>query len=168
DMRWRAGLRYANVFFDSRADQPVAQAAVGGGIQNKRVSNSYAGIGPHAGLDLSRPFGSSGFSFVAQSEFALLAGRIRQQFEAVSTATGPDGQPLVGATSIASSQGAPVLGVRAGVSWHPPRFSHTSFYLGYVYEHWWDVGVISNANNLNGTFGDLSDQGIVVRASFDF
>ena len=52
-MKWRIGLRYADVFFDSRADEPLAAAAAGSGIFERSISNNFWGIGPHATLELN-------------------------------------------------------------------------------------------------------------------
>ena len=41
---------------------------------------------------------------------------------------------------------------------------HSSLFLGYVYEYWWDIGRIS----ATGSVGQMSDQGIMFRASYNF
>jgi hypothetical protein len=163
DMRWRLGLRYAYVYFDSRADVPPDLAAVTG-VERVRTTNSYVGIGPHSGVELSRRFGASGLAFVARGEFTLLVGRIRQQFIEETTAPGPDGRPLAGSTAASSSEGVPVLGLQAGFSWQPPRYPHARLYLGYQYEYWWEVGILNNI----GTFGEVADQGFILRAEFNY
>jgi hypothetical protein len=168
DMRWRIGLRYADVYFDSRALEGFGLASLGSGVDDTRVSNSYWGIGPHSGLELSRRIGSGGLSFVGRSEFSLLVGRIRQQFREQSTTSGPDGQPLVSLVSAASSQGVPVLEGEVGFSWQPRRFPNSHLFVGYEYEYWFSVGELSNINNLGGTTGTVSDQGFVLRAQIDF
>jgi hypothetical protein len=168
-MHWRVGLRYAYVYFDAQADQPFDLAAsAGSGVFQARTTNSYVGIGPHSGLDLWRRFGTNGLAFGVQSEFSLLAGRIRQQFLEGTTTRGPDGQPLVGALSVGSSQAVPVLAVQAGFRWQPPSYPNTQLYLGYRYEYWWEVGLLNNLNNIQGTFGEVADQGFVLRAEFNF
>jgi hypothetical protein len=168
DMRWRFGLRYADVYFDSRGDEGFALAAAGSGVYETRVTNSYVGIGPHAGVDLSRRFGPSGLAFVTKADFTILVGRIRQQFIERTTAFGPGGQPLVGDLSVSSSQGVPVLNVQAGFSWQPPQCPQANFFLGYQYEYWWEVGMLDQLNNGSGTFGEVIDQGFVLRAEFNF
>jgi hypothetical protein len=168
DMRWRLGLRYAYVYFDSRADEAFDLAAAGSGVFRTRTTNSYVGLGPHTGLELARQLGPSGLSFVAKGEFSLLVGRIRQQFLETTTTLGADGRPLVGALSVSDSQGVPVLGVQAGLSWQPPRYPSVQLFLGYQYEYWWCVGLLSNINNLAGTFGEVADQGFVLRAEFNY
>jgi hypothetical protein len=168
DMHWRVGVRYASVYFDSRADQPFDLAAAGSGIFRTRTTNSYVGIGPHSGVDVWRRFGATGLAFGVQSEFSLLVGRIRQQFIEETTTLGPAGQPLAGALSVGSSQAVPVLAVQAGVRWQPPRYPHAHLFLGYQYEYWWEVGLLNNLNNIQGTFGEVADQGFILRAEFNF
>jgi hypothetical protein len=168
NMRWRAGLRYADVYFDSRAEEAFALAAAGSGVFQTRTTDSFVGIGPHGAVELSRCFGPSGLAFVTKADFALLVGRIRQQFIERTTTLGPDGQPLAGALSVSDSVGVPVLNVQAGLGWRPPRYPRAAFFLGYQYEYWWEVGLLSNINNLGGTFGEVADQGFVLRAEFNF
>jgi hypothetical protein len=168
DMRWRVGLRYADVFFDSRAEEAFALAAAGSGIFQTRTSNSFVGFGPHAGVELARPLGCGGLAFVTSADFALLVGRVRQQFVEHTTTPGADGQPLVGSVSASDSQGVPVLEVRAGLSWLPPRCPGAALFLGYRYEYWWDVGTLNNINNQGGTFGEVADQGVVLRMEYNF
>jgi hypothetical protein len=168
EMRWRLGLRYAYVYFDSRADEAFEAAAAGSGVFQTRVTNSFVGFGPHAGVDLSRRFGTCGLAFVTKADFALLVGHIRQQFSERTTTIGPDGQPLVGALGASDSQGVPVLEVQAGLSWQPPRYPCATFFLGYRYEYWWEVGMLDSLNNGAGTFGEIFDQGVVLRAEFNF
>jgi hypothetical protein len=168
DMRWRVGLRYAYVYFDSLAYEGFDAAAAGNGIFETRVTNSYVGIGPHAGVDLARRFGTNGLAFVAKLDGAMMFGRIRQQFFEHTTNLGADGQPLVGSLSDSSSQGVPVLQVQAGLSWQPPSFPCANFFIGYRYEYWWEVGMLDTLNNNTGTFGEIYDQGVVLRAEFNF
>jgi hypothetical protein len=169
DMRWHVGLRYSYVYFDSQSDEAFAAAAAGSGIYEARTTNSFVGIGPHAGVDLSRNFGCGcGLGFVAKADFAMLFGRVRQQFIEHTTTPGADGQPLVGEVSASDSVGVPVLTLQAGLGWKPPNYPRANFFLGYQYEYWWEVGLLANINNGGGTFGELSDQGFVLRAEFNF
>jgi hypothetical protein len=162
DMRWRLGLRYAYVYFDSRAGELPDLAA--GGVSRVRTTNSYVGIGPHSGLELSRRLGASGLAFVAKGEFSFLVGRIRQQFIEETATPGPDGRPLAGATDASSSEGVPVLGLQAGLRWDLARYPRCRLYLGYQYEYWWEVGLL----NKIGTFGEVADQGFILRAEFNY
>jgi hypothetical protein len=167
NMRWWVGLRYAYVYFDSRAEEPFDLAAATSGVFLTRVTDSFVGIGPHAGFEVSREFGSTGLSLVGKADFALLVGRVRQQFFEHTTTTGANGQPLVGFASYADSQGVPVLEVQAGVAWQAPRFPQARFFLGYRYEYWWEVGRVDDAP-IEGSFGEIIDQGFVLRAEINF
>ena len=54
-MKWRLGLRTADMAFDSRADEPLAATApAGSGFYERSVSDHFWGIGPHASVELSR------------------------------------------------------------------------------------------------------------------
>jgi hypothetical protein len=171
-MKWRFGLRYANVFFDSQAAESVAAAAAGSGIFETTVSNHYWGIGPHAGLELTRDFENSGLALVGSVEGATLLGRLQQRFFEASTSLGPTGQLLTGSTRQTGSQSVPIINVFLGLRWEPtfansnhavgsPRF-HAD--LGLVYEYWWNVG----RDSATTSRGELSDQGVIVRAEFNF
>lgn len=168
DMRWRVGLRYAYVYFDSQSDESFAAAAAGSGVYEARTTDSFVGLGPHAGVDLSGRLCPCGLSFVAKADFAMLFGRVRQQYFEHTTTLGADGQPLAGYVSDSDSVGVPVLTLQAGLGWKPPSYPRANFFVGYLYEYWWEVGLLNNINNLGGTFGEISDQGFVLRAEFNF
>ena len=55
-MKWRAGGRFASVFFDSLAS---------GDILEQRVSNDFIGGGPHVGVDFWRSLNCPGLAFCA-------------------------------------------------------------------------------------------------------
>ena len=164
DMKWRLGLRVAFVYFDSTADEPFDVAAAGSGVFEQRVSNSYWGIGPHAGVELARRLDGTGLALVGRVDFTDLLGRMRQGFFEKSTTLDTNGMPLTGETRVSGSQDVPILNLRLGVSWTPPAYRAVEFFVGYQYEHWWNVGKISTA----GTAAELSDQGVVVRAEITF
>lgn len=164
DMRWRFGVRYANVFYDSRATEPLALAAAGSGIFDRYVSNRYVGAGPHVALDLARRFEGTGLAIFGRADFTTLVGRIRQQFSETSVLTDAAGLPLVGSSSQSTSQAAPVMNIQAGVRWQPPACRCASFFAGYQYEKWWDVGRLGPGD----TGGEIEDQGVVLQATFNF
>jgi hypothetical protein len=163
-MKWRFGLRYANVFFDSRAEESVATATAGSGIFETRVSNRYWGIGPHAGLELTRGFENSGLALVGSIDGAILLGRISQNFFEATTSVGTTGQLLSGNTRESGSQSVPIINVFLGLRWQPPAIPRFHADLGFVYEYWWNVG----RDSATTSRGELSDQGVMVRAEFNF
>ncbi len=165
DMTWRFGHRYADVYFDSRADEAFAAAAAGSGVFERRVSDSFWGFGPHSGVDVDRCVKGTGLSFFASGDFWIDLGRIRQSFNEVTTTLGPGGLPTTEATTGSSSQAVPVLNLQAGLRWRPPDYPNWEFFLGYEYEYWWNVGRFSATPDSRG---ELSDQGVVLRAAFNF
>lgn len=164
DMKWSVGVRLLYVFFDSRADESPDLAAAGSTIFEQRESNWYAGFGPHVGLELDRQIDGTGLSFVVRGDGAIYLGRLRQGFFEQSTALGPNGVPLGGEMTTPVSQAVPALGVFVGLRWQPPRWQGANLYLGYQYEHWWDVG----KNNSTLSSGELNVQGIFLRAEWNF
>jgi hypothetical protein len=164
EMKWRFGLRWANVYFDSRAVEPFDAAAAGSGVFEQRSSNSYWGIGPHAGLELSRRFQDSGLSLIGKVDGATLLGRIRQGFFETSTTAGPDGQLLTGTTRESGSQSVPMLNTFVGLRWDPPRNHKVHVLLGYEYEYWWNVG----RDSATASRAAMFDQGVLLRAEFNY
>jgi hypothetical protein len=164
DMKWHLGVRLVYLYFDSRADEPFDLAAAGSGVFEQRTTNSYWGIGPNAGLELARRVDGTGLSFVGRVDCATVLGRIRQGFFETSTTTGPGGQFLSGETRISGSQDVPLVNVQVGLSWNPPIRPCTQLFLGYNYEHWWNIGKVSNF----GTAGELTDQGLLLRLAINF
>ena len=158
EMRWSLGVRLAYVFWDSQATEPFGTAAAGSGVFLTRDSNRYVGAGPTVALELQRRVEGTGLSFVGRLDLASLVGRIQQKFVQGFTT------PQVGLATPASSQAVPVLNVQAGLGWQPPSFKAVNFFAGYQYEHWWNVGRLSAINDM----GELIDQGIVLRATFNF
>jgi hypothetical protein len=156
-MRWRFGLRFATIHFDSLATEPFGEAAAGSGIFRTQVTNSFWGIGPHVGLELERKLGPAGLALVASVEGASLVGHTRQVFFE-DTVLGP------GQDRLANWQTVPVLNLQVGLGWEPPGLAHSHFFLGYEYEYWWDAGRLSNTFSR----GEMSDQGVLFRAEINF
>jgi hypothetical protein len=163
-MKWHCGIRYADVFFDSRSVEPFAAAAAGSGVFETSASNNFWGVGPHAGLELSCPYEQAGFALVASVDGATLLGRIRQNFSEVSTSLGPTGQLLTGATRESVSQSVPVINAFVGVRWQPLQYPLLHVDAGYMYEYWWNIGRDSGTSSR----GELSDQGVLLRAEINF
>jgi hypothetical protein len=166
-MKWGAGLRYVNVYFDSRADEPLDLAAAGSGIFEQRTSNNYWGLGPHAGVELDRRVEGTGLAFFARVDGGTYLGRIRQGGFEVSPTLGPDGLPLASESRNSASQSVPTLTVEAGLRWQPLNWTYQDVhvFLGYQYEYWWNVGRLSTTPDSRG---ELSSQGILLRAAFNF
>jgi hypothetical protein len=159
EMNWHVGLRLTYLYFDSRADESAADAAAGSGIVEQRETNSYWGIGAHAGVELARHFDDTGLSFVTSVDGITLLGRIRQGFFETDTA---------GATVSSENSGSqevPIVDLKAGLSWQPPQSPQWTVFVGYEFEYWWNVGRLSNTPDSRG---EMKDQGIMLRAAYNF
>ena len=55
-----------------------------------------------------------------------------------------------------------MLTLRAGFSYTPAQLEFLHFTMGYEFERWWDLA------RLGSSTGDLSDQGVFLRAEFDY
>lgn len=161
DMKWRLGLRYADAYFDSRAVEPLAAATAGSGVFERGVSNSFWGVGPHSGVEVDRRVEGTGLSLFAKVDGWIDLGRIRQGFFEVPTAPGSATEETRGS----GSQSVPVLNVQAGARWQPAGLRNAEFFLGYEYEYWWNVGRFSLTPDSRG---ELFDQGVMLRATFNF
>jgi hypothetical protein len=164
DFKWHFGLRAVGTYFDARSDEPFAEAAAGSGVFERKTSNNFWGFGPHMGLELTRRLEGSGFAFVGRVDGATILGRVRQNFFEASTTPGPNGQLLAANTRQSVSQDVPILNAFVGFSWQPPSYAYLLLYAGYEYEYWWNIGRNSDTQSR----GELSDQGIVLRAEFNF
>jgi hypothetical protein len=151
DLKWRAGMELAAVYFDSRAI---------GQFLEERTSNNFLGVGPDLGLEVARHLEVPGLSAFAGVETAFLFGHIDQNYEQVMT--NGTGMPLGGATRNPGPQSVPVLRFEAGLTWAPPSAEHMRFSLGYQFEHWWYLGQSGDAR------AELTDQGIFFRSEFNF
>jgi hypothetical protein len=161
DMKWRIGVRLANLFFDSRRTIQFTDLETDFAFQvGERVSNYFFAAGPHVGLDLWRRFGGSGLAAFGRVEGALVVGRINQGFE--ETFAFSDFLAVGGATSVHQTQAIPTLNVQAGLGWLPSRWPWLRFTAGYQYEHWWYVGQAGDSS------AELWDQGVFLRAEYKY
>jgi hypothetical protein len=153
EMKWRVGVRLADVFFDSQA---------AGFFREERTSNFFFGAGPHAGLDLwGQCLGWAGIVPFAKIDTSLVLGRIGQGFEET---LGVGVLRLAGAaTRRDKSQAVPVVRVQAGVGFTPPGAEdRMRFAVGYDYEQWWYLGRVGASR------GELTGQGILFRAEVNY
>jgi len=131
EMKWRFGLRWADVFFDSRADEPFAAAAAGSDIFETRTGNNFWGVGPHMRVDLLHRLARPGLALVGSVDGATLLGRIRQNFFEESTTPGANGQLLSGNTRESVSQDVPAINAFIGLSWQPSSCPSACISAGY-------------------------------------
>jgi Legionella pneumophila major outer membrane protein precursor len=151
DMKWRAGVRLAGVFFDSTATSPLLE---------QHESNYFFGAGPHIGLDLRRFVKGTGIQLIGRVESAFLVGESHQSFDETVSAVGIP--PVSGADRQTVELVAPWLGVQAGVGWTPPGLDQLTISAGYTFECWWDLADVSNSR------GDITAQGVFFRAEFRY
>ena len=151
-MKWRAGGRFASVFFDSLAS---------GDILEQRISNDFIGGGPHVGVDFWRSLNCPGLAFCTRIDGAAVIGQVRQAFE--ETLSNPDGTLAAGgANEVRQTQVVPVLHCQAGLSWAPPAYQWLRITGGYEFEQWWGLGRAGASN------ADLTTQGAFVRVELGF
>jgi hypothetical protein len=165
DLKWWAGLRWANVYFDSRADEPIDLAVFGSGVLERRTTNSWWGIGPHVGVEVARRLERTGLSLFARLDGSTQLGRIRQGGFEVFTSLSPNGLPLTAQAHSSASQDVPILTAETGLTWQPRGYQDVHFFLGYQYQYWWNVGRLNISPDSRG---ELSVQGLLLRAEFNF
>jgi hypothetical protein len=166
EMRTAVGLRYANAFFDSRAAflQPMTVQEIPYGLAPFTRLSEYEAlsdwfIGAHAVLEVGRKLGDSGFTLFTRAEGSGMVGRVVQTFsETFVQAPGTTG------IRVSNGVGSPILAGQVGLSYDVPQWHHSRFLIGYQYEGWWQFG--RGDNDLS--FGTLTDQGLFLRAEFNF
>jgi hypothetical protein len=143
EMKWRFGVRMANVYFDSQETSPLLQ---------QHVTNFFFGAGPHAALELWSP----GKFLFCKLDAAAVMGKVRQGFEETIPGTGS------GFTRQEQFMAITNLNVQVGIAWTPWENCRVSF--GYTYEHWWDVGFTGIA----ASRGQLMTQGVFFRGEWQY
>ncbi len=162
-MKWRIGLRFAGLSFDSQAVEPLAAAAAGSGIFYRSIENDYFGIGPHAGLDLMTRRNSSGLGWVGKLDTALLFGRVNQEFVRVSTTGASTEVDYTNQTQV------PMLSGFLGLDWRPSSYPNLDILLGPTAEYWWNVGRMSDPDIYNGTSaGEVGAYGAILRLEYNY
>jgi hypothetical protein len=165
EMRWRAGARLAFFYFDSQADRSMPEALITGAPVQQRDTSRFVGAGPHAGLELFRRFEVPGLAFYAAVDGAGMYGRVHHTFQESFTINGP--APF-GYGTYGKSQGVAMVGAQVGLSWSPPGYSASRFFLGYQWEYWAQVGRDDNTAPPKGSMGQLIENGIFFRGEFTF
>jgi hypothetical protein len=152
DMKWKAGVRLASIFFDSRVD---------GLAEEQRSNNEFFGAGPHLGLSLVYTPGFHGLGAFARLESAVVIGDIHQNFEEAVLLN--DGSTAGGASTANQTQAVPVLDFQAGLSYVPPwQGRWLRLVAGYEIQHWWWLG------RVNDSRAELMVQGAFLRAEWGF
>ncbi len=144
DMKWRVGVRTANLLLASQETSPLLQ---------QRESNYVFGAGPHVALDLWIP-AEARWAVFFKVDGAGVFGRVQQDFDE----TLPGG--ITGSTRQDALMATTMLNVQAGVAWTPHENWRVS--AGYTYEHWWDATFVNNSR------GDVWTQGIFFRTEWRY
>jgi hypothetical protein len=165
-MRTAVGMRYATAFLDSdvRFLHPVTLTCTPFGTgpftrltQTEIVANRY--IGTHGVLEVGRKIWLPGLALFGRVEGAGMYGRVHQTFKETFV------QPLgFSYERVTNGVGTPILAGQVGLSYDIPQWRHARFLVGYQFEEWWQFG--RGDNDLS--FGALNDQGIFLRAEFNF
>jgi hypothetical protein len=171
-MEWRAGIRVDETWTNVLVNKPFAEAAASNRVFIQGNSNYLVGAGPHFGIELNRKDLPTGLTFVARFDIADTFARVRQDFQASTTTLYPNGTPQRGAYTQNFYSQVPILNWQVGMGWQPPSHPNAKFYVGYIYEFWWQFA--SNMNELNpyvnqgATRGNMSNQGIVFQAQWNW
>ncbi len=147
DMKWRAGVRIANIFSES---------AVSSALGTQRATDAYTGAGPHWALDLRRKLQVNGLSLFGRIDNSYPIGQLTQLYEDTVAGVG-------GTTRLRSPTPLVSLGVQAGLSYCPR--DNLSMTAGYTYEHFWDLITFFGAASRGES---LALQGFFVRAEWKY
>jgi hypothetical protein len=162
-MKWRIGLRGADVYFDSKVDESLADAEAGSGVFERRTTNNFWGIGPHGSLELERRLTDWGLMVLGRVDGSILLGRVNQGFFETST-TKVGANFLTGQTLETEAMAVPQLEGNLGLGWRPASCPNVRMFAGYENEHWWDVGKIYNS----GSNAQIYTNGLLLRVDINY
>jgi hypothetical protein len=154
ELTWDVGVRIGALYYDSTAT---------GNITRQRVSNSFVGAGPRAGIELARALDVvPGLSLFGRLEGGAMFVWLGQNYEVIDQAPGG---PFGGALGVEHGQTVPFLNFLVGLSYTPEVSGHwVRFSLGYQIEQWWSVGDMPGLPS----WADLNLQGFFFRGEFTF
>jgi hypothetical protein len=162
-MRWTAGLRAMNLYYDTFRTLSGG-AALGSGVLDQHGTNRFGAGGVHFGVELMRSLDDSGLFLLARTDAGTMLGRISQSVSQVGVPGIPNTADN-GESKVATSQDVGMLSGRLGFDWKPPALANAEFFLGYQYEFWWNVGRVS-LNPLSR--GELSISGFLLQGRFNY
>jgi hypothetical protein len=166
EMRTAVGLRFATAFLDSEVTflNPVTLTGSPFGTgpftrlsQTEVIHNRY--FGAHGILEVGRKLQVPGLTLFGRLEGAGMYGRVHQTFKEVFVES-----PGFTQRRITNGVGTPMLNVQVGLSYEVPQWNHARFLIAYQFEEWWQFG----RGNNDLSFGPLYDQGLFLRAEFNF
>ncbi len=167
-MKWRIGLRTADVLFTSQSDEPFAAAVApgGSGFFQRSETNNFWGIGPHFAVELKSLRNPWGLGLVGKLDTGIIGGKTHQKFIQVATA-GPASNTDV---EFENWQQATMLSGFLGLDWRPASHPNLDLLLGTTAEYWWDFGLMSSyppAYNQPAA-ADLGAYGAVLRLEYNY
>jgi hypothetical protein len=166
EMRTAVGLRFATAYFNSHVtflnpvtiqEAPFGTAPFTRLSQSEAVGNWY--LGAHAVLEVGRKLWLPELTLFGRLEGSGMYGRVRQTFKETFVEA-----PGFTEISVTSGVGTPMLATQVGFSYDVPNWNHCRFMIGYQFEMWWQFG----RGNNDLSFGTLDDQGLFLRAEFNF
>ena len=146
-IKWFAGVRAANVYFDSQG--------TGAQILNERTMNNFVGAGPRLAAEFTKPLPGRALALYGRFEASGLFGKTSQSFS--RTELLPGGGTGSGSLDTGRmSLGVPVIGASCGLR-YVPQWRNQMIRLtgGYLYEQWFYLGQTSTSDagvTLNGAF----------------
>jgi hypothetical protein len=157
DFSWRLGVQVTDFFLDTRASDPAF---------SEHESSNFWGAGPHARFEVARRLGFlPGLSAFARLDGQVLIGRTTQRvgINAGGTSLFSDSFHRTGTI--------PVLQVQTGLTYTPPVFRNFHLSAGFVYERYWDLGLLGlnpDFMSFPGSHAGLDNLGAFLRAQVDF
>jgi hypothetical protein len=155
DLYFHVGARVATIFFDTR--RAFAPPGNDAGQLAEQASSNFWGLGPEAGFAVTRELFVPGLAVVGSVTGAQLFGDIHQHFSETTVA---GGGPAFG--SDGWQVGPTMLTVQAALSYCPPGWEGWHFSAGFIWEEFWQIGRLRDAN------ADLSNRGLFLQVQFDF
>jgi hypothetical protein len=150
DLKWRAGVRIANIYTETRAAGAVVQ---------ERATDAFTGAGPHLGLDVRRKLPVQGLSLYGRADTAFPIGPNTQMFQ--ETQAGPAGG--TGFTQLRSPTPTTSLGFQLGLNYYLTE--QLTMTAGYSFEHFWDLATFYNTADRSVSIGL---QGAFFRAEWKY
>jgi hypothetical protein len=151
DLQYSIGVRIAQAFFDSRAEDVIREV---------RTSNHFFGAGPLAALEWQRRLNVPGLAVYSRLEGAVPLGRIHQGFEEVFKLS--NNTNFGSALSQHQTQAIPTLSFDFGLGWTPQWSRFSRFSAGYHIERWWELGEVNNSS------ADVTTQGFFFKGEFSY
>jgi hypothetical protein len=151
DLQYSLGVRIAQAFFDSRAENLFREV---------RTSDHFFGAGPLAALEWWRRLDMPGLAVYSRLEGAVPLGSIHQGFEEVFKFN--NNSRFGSALSQRQTQAVPTLSFDLGLGWTPQWSRFSRFSCGYHLERWWELGEVNNSS------GDVTTQGFFFKGEFSF